>query len=227
MIVGLAASGGYKHWDVIESAFDESTVSLRAAMAAGVFLMVLPGIGMCGAKLRESSFGRFFLYIYALLLVLIIILEVVASVYIMAALGYVNKPKSLANKVNKWTEEEYGYCCPAAGGSPDSSQCVLSKISKSDDASFCGDSYDDFKRNLKNWLKDNLHPVAIMMFTVAMLQIVLLIASCCAISHGRRDQAKKEAAEKQQGYYRAPDVENGQSAAPQHGQPQTGGAIRY
>merc|ERR1719420_963827 len=99
VIVGLVASGGYKHWDVIESAFDESTISLRAAIAAGVFLMVLPGIGMCSAKLRETSFGRFFLYIYAILLILVVILEILASVYILAALGYVSKPKSLANKV--------------------------------------------------------------------------------------------------------------------------------
>lgn len=219
-ITGLAATHGYKHDHVLSEAYSRADVSLHVAMTVGVFLMVLALVGCAGARLREHSFGRFLLYIYLLLLVLLFILQIVAATYLLAAAGTFKQPKQIVNEVAKFTQEQYGYCCTS---SPASANCVVNRINE--DLTWCNEGTEEaFVDHVNSWIKTNLRPIGQVLMVMASVTFIVFIALCCAISRGRSAQKAKEAAASQQGYYRAADPEQGYAAP---NRPTSGGAIRY
>lgn len=219
LVVGLA-SWGIKHVDTLSDAFDKAEVSVHIAVTVGVVLMVVGFLGCVGNKLREHKFGRFILCLYATLMLLLIVLELVAAVFILAATGNLNNPKSLKNQVDKWLAQEEVECC---GSATPTDKCITKTVDINGSEDWCAEG---FQSELRSWMNSHLKPVGIVLFVLAMIQIILVFASCGACCHGRRTaKAKKAAAAAtSEGYYRADDLERG--GAPQR-QPQVGGAIRY
>jgi len=190
LIMGAAIVGvstyGVHHSERIEEVVPKG--SLVVALIAGLALMGVAVLGFLGLAGSKGCLGRIALRLYVTILFVLMIVFFAAGGAIVYATKFLKYDTSNPNSaVNKWLNKVYTECCTKPTG-----ECWIPK-------SECYDSngvpdFQRFAEDTISWAKKHFVPLAAVVFTVAVLQLITIISACTVISRGKMEEKRQHTA---------------------------------
>lgn len=155
-------------------------------LVTGLFIIILSIAGCIGATNWEKGWAKLLLFVYDVVLLLIIVVEVVGAILIIMAMkdleGCKDSPFGSSQcedsqaAIRQWVNETRIDCCPVANR--DNKECKWVDTILTD--STCVD-FDTFKAALIDYVNDRIIPIAILVLLVAIIQLITFCSTCCLI----------------------------------------------
>lgn len=211
---------------------------VNMAIAGGCLLMVVALVGVCGARMYEGACGKTLLCIYALFMLVVIVLEIVAFAFVIVLTGHLDDFNSdvasdarVDTTIMNFVNDTRCFCCPKSytvSTVANSTVATCNPLTAGQDANTtaCGLLKDiitpphcanskEFTEPIVKWINARLRAIGIFSIVVAFIQLCTLCATCCLLCRGKK---KKQDAFQPAG----PGYQNPQpvgSGAAQSGQP--------
>jgi len=155
-------------------------------LATGALIVLLSIAGCIGATNWRKKWAKVLLFVYDLVLLVIICVEVIGAILIMMAMkdleGCRDSPLGSSQcedstaAIRTWVNETRIDCCPVANRG--NKECTWASDVLTDET--CKD-FETFKAALIAYANDRIIPIAIVVLLIALMQLVTFCSTCCLI----------------------------------------------
>ena len=203
-----------------------NTGALWAGVIFGASVLFVALAGCCGAAKGSGGCGKFFLFIYSFVVMVIIVAELAAGAVVLAQAGKLGAlQKQDATKkvvgdfdkaVDAFVNKTYAECCKDHKLNDQDVVCkaIGAGLDTADaNTNPCKDA-DTFRQDAIKFLQKYMQPIGIGMIVVAAIEVFCLFAACHVMCHARKEDPAsaayydQQATAAQQGYqqqgYQAP-----------------------
>lgn len=205
LVVGCAMAGAgawavknHKHFAAVVPA-----EGIYIFMATGGALLLLSILGMVGALKRKSWWARCFLYIFAIIMVLVIIIEVAAAALIFKTAGKLSKVKNqevniATNEIDRFINDTMYACCDNYPGGNSKDVACKWIPAKLLDPFHCED-FKKFKQGIISYLSSRMKPLAIICASITVVEMLCVWAAIVLAKEGKAWSRKQKKLRKKKG----------------------------